>query len=329
MKSSQKKIFPPHRFCTAPMMEWTDRPCRSFFRLLSRRALLYGEMIHAGAVIHGDRERLLAFPPRQHPLAMQLGGNDPAQMAKAARIGWQYGYDEININAGCPSGKVRAGAFGAFLMLDADLSARIVEAVAEAVPLPVTVKCRIGVDEMDSEKELDDYIDRLAGAGCRRFVIHARKAWLDGLSPRENRDVPPLDYQRVYRLKQRRNDLQIIINGGIENLAQCRRHLVHVDGVMLGRAAYHNPFLLAAVDSELFGEPGPVLRRRQIVEQMLPIIEEEMARSLRLNQITRHLAGLYRGQPGARRWRRMMCLDAARPGAGPELVEAALAEVDN
>jgi len=306
------------------MMEWTDRPCRSFFRLLTRRALLYSEMIHSGAVINGDRDHLLYFPKRQHPIALQLGGNDPAQMAEAARIGWQMGYDEINLNAGCPSGRVRAGAFGASLMFDPDLSGRIVEAMAKAVPVPVTVKCRIGVDDMDSAGELDRYIDRLADAGCRRFVIHARKAWLDGLSPKENRDVPPLDYQRVYRLKQRRGDLQIIINGGIESIAQCRRHLAHVDGGMLGRAIYHNPFMLAEVDSQLFGEPASPLRREQIVRKMLPIIEEEMGRGARLHQITRHMMGLYHGQPGARIWRRMMSLDAARPGAGPELVESAI-----
>jgi len=315
-------------FSVAPMMEWTDRPCRSFLRLLSRRALLYTEMLTAEAVVRGRRDRLLAFPKAQHPIALQLGGADADLLAEAARIGEQYGYDEINLNVGCPSDRVQSGRFGACLMKEPAHVARLVGRMQAAVRTPVSVKCRIGVDDLDGEEPFNQFIDAVAAAGCQLFVIHARKAWLKGLSPRENREVPPLDYQRVYRLKQRRPELDIRINGGVETLAQCRSHLAHVDGVMLGRAAYHNPYLLAQVDQILYGEARPVASRREIVERMLPLIEEEMAGGLRLNQITRHMLGLYLGRPGARLWRRRMTVDACKKGMGAELVRTALEEVE-
>ncbi len=242
-----------HRFCVAPMMEWTDRHCRYFLRLISRSAFLYTEMVTADAVLYGNRERVLGFSAEEHPVGLQLGGSDPVKLAKAARIGADYGYDEINLNIGCPSDRVQSGRFGACLMAEPDLVAKSVAAMGEASGLPVTVKCRIGIDDQDAEASLDRFIDRVAKAGCRSFVVHARKAWLKGLSPKENRDVPPLDYGRVYRLKQRRPDLEIVLNGGIESLARAELHLPQVDGVMLGRAAYADPYLLAEVDGALFG----------------------------------------------------------------------------
>jgi tRNA-dihydrouridine synthase A len=306
------------------MMEWTDRPCRSFLRLLTRRALLYSEMIHAGAIVRGGRLDLLRFPASQHPLALQLGGNDAAMMAEAARIGEDLGYMEINLNAGCPSDRVQAGAFGASLMLEPELAARIVEAMARTVAVPVTVKCRLGVDDQDIEGDLDRFVDMMAEAGCARLVVHARKAWLKGLSPKDNRDIPPLDYGRVYRLKERRGDLAVIINGGVSSLKECKAHLAHVDGVMLGRAVYNDPYMLARVDGEIYGDDAPPLSRREAVEAMLPVIEEEMALGQRLHNVTRHMSGLYHGLPGARAWRRMMNEEAARPGAGSGLVARAL-----
>ena len=237
-----------HRFCVAPMMEWTDRHCRYFLRLISRRAFLYTEMVTADAVLYGNRERVLGFSPEEHPVGLQLGGSDAGKLAEAARIGADYGYDEINLNIGCPSDRVQSGRFGACLMAEPDLVAECVAAMGEASALPVTVKCRIGIDDQDAEESLDRFIDHVAEAGCRTFIVHARKAWLKGLSPKENRDVPPLDYERVLRLKQRRPDLEIVLNGGIESFASAQSHLPQVDGVMLGRAAYADPYLLAEVD---------------------------------------------------------------------------------
>lgn len=317
-----------HRFAVAPMMEWTDRPCRSFLRLLSKRAVLYTEMLHAEAVLRGEAARLLDFPAEQHPLVLQLGGDQPERLALAAKAGERHGYDEINLNVGCPSDRVQAGNFGAALMGDPAHTKRLVAEMQAAVDIPVTVKCRIGVDDQDSETDFNHFIDVVASAGCGHFIVHARKAWLKGLSPKENREVPPLDYQRVCRLKQRRPDLQISLNGGIADLGQAAVHLQKVDGVMLGRAAYHNPFLLARVDQNIYGERWLVPSRREIVEQMLPHIETELAAGLRLHQITRHMLGLYAGEPGARLWRRELTERVRQIGAGPETVRTIMQKVE-
>lgn len=314
-------------FCVAPMMEWTDRHCRAFHRRLTRRALLYTEMVTAEAVIHGHRARLIGFLPEEQPLAIQLGGCEPEKLAEAARIAEGFGYREINLNVGCPSDRVRSGRFGASLMTAPEQVGDCIGAMATAVSLPVTVKCRIGVDDQDGEETLDRFVDAVAGAGCAAFIVHARKAWLKGLSPKENRDVPPLDHDRVHRLKKRRHDLEIIINGGISTLDDARRHLAHVDGVMLGRAAYQNPALLADVDRLFFGAAGPPPALEEVVEAMLPYIGREMAGGTRLHQITRHMIGLYQGVPGARAWRRTLSEQGVRPEAGPDLLRAAAAAV--
>ncbi len=316
------------RFSVAPMMEWTDRPCRTFLRLLCKNAVLYSEMLHAEAVVRGNGDQLLRFAKQQHPVVLQLGGDDPKRLAKAAKIGEQWGYDEINLNVGCPSKRVQSGNFGAGLMRDPPHVARLVEAMQEAVGIPVTVKCRIGVDDQDAEKDFNHFIDVVAEAGFRHFIVHARKAWLKGLSPKDNREVPPLDMQRVYRLKERRPDLLISANGGIADLPDSLLHLQHVDGVMLGRAAYHNPYVLAQVDQQLFGAKEALPSRAQIVERMIPYIEEELAQGLRLHQITRHMMGLYLGEPGARVWRRELGEKAGLEGAGVELVRQALDKVE-
>ena len=310
-------------FSVAPMMDWTDRHCRAFMRLLTRRAVLYTEMLHARAVIHGKREQLLGFSNGQSPLVLQLGGSDPSELAQAARIGEDNGYDEINLNVGCPSDRVQSGNFGAALMLEPDLTARLVAAMREAVDIPVTVKCRIGVDEQDAENDFNHFIDTVAKIGCEHFIVHARKAWLSGLSPKDNREVPPLDYDRVYRLKQRRPELQISINGGIETLKQCEQHAKLVDGVMLGRAAYHNPYILAQVDHKVYGLEKESVTRAQIVELMVPYIEGELANGVRLPSITRHMMGLYLNEPGARHWRRHLSIEACKEGAGVSVLLAA------
>ena len=313
------------RFSVAPMMDWTDRHCRMFHRQLSARALLYSEMLTTRAVIHGDREHLMGFSKAEHPVALQLGGSDPVELAEAARIGEHLGYDEINLNCGCPSDRVQSGRFGACLMAEPDTVARGVEAMLKAVKVPVTVKCRIGIDDQDAEDDFNRFIATVAGAGCETFIVHARKAWLQGLSPKENRDIPPLDYDRVYRLKQARPGLTIVINGGIEDLDQCEQHLCHVDGVMLGRAAYQRPWLLADVDRRLFGEPvNPVSTRAEAVEALLPYVEQRLAQGDYLTRITRHMLGLYHGCHGGRHWRRMLSEDARRDGAGIELIRKAL-----
>ena len=317
-----------HRFSVAPMMDWTDRHCRAFMRHLTKRAVLYTEMVHARAVIHGKRDQLLGFSRGQQPLVLQLGGSDPSELALAAQIGEQYGYDEINLNVGCPSDRVQSGNFGAALMLEPDLTARLVASLREAVSIPVTVKCRIGVDEQDIETDLDYFVDVVAGAGCEHFIIHARKAWLSGLSPKDNRHIPPLDYERVYRLKARRPDLEISLNGGIETLDQCEQHGRLLEGVMLGRAAYHNPYLLALVDQRIYGAEGAGITRAQAVEAMVPYIEGELAKGTRLAQITRHMMGLYLGQPGARHWRRHLSVEACQPGAGVSVLLEARALVE-
>jgi len=311
------------------MMDWTDRHCRYLHRLLSRHALLYTEMVTAPALVRGGALHLLDHSPEEHPVALQLGGSDPKELAQAARLGAEAGYDEINLNCGCPSDRVQSGTFGAVLMRDAALVARCVSAMREAVHVDVTVKCRIGVDEQDPEEVLPDFLAQIAAAGCARVQIHARKAWLQGLSPKENRDIPPLDHDLVQRMKVLFPDLHISINGGITSLDEAEALLASgLDGVMVGRAAYHQPAdILCAADRRIFGAPGQDTTPDGAVAAMLPYIEAHLAGGGRLNQVTRHMLGLFAGRPGARAWRRMLSEGATRPGAGPELVEAALAEV--
>ncbi|HEX8704695.1 MAG TPA: tRNA dihydrouridine(20/20a) synthase DusA [Myxococcaceae bacterium] len=317
----------PMPLSVAPMMDWTDRNCRFFHRQISRRTLLYTEMLTTGAVIHGDRERLLGFSTAEHPVALQLGGSEPAQLAEAARIGEQWGYDEINLNCGCPSDRVQSGRFGACLMAEPELVARLVGAMREAVRIPVTVKSRIAIDEMEEWPTLERFVREISAAGCTRFIVHARKAWLQGLSPKENRDVPPLRYELVHRLKAEFPHLDISINGGIRTLDAAAEQLRHVDGVMIGRAAYENPYILAEADRRFFGATEAPPERHAVVEAMLPYIEERLKQGAPLSAITRHMLGLFQGLPGARAWRRHLSENVHKPGAGPEVVSAALALV--
>jgi tRNA-dihydrouridine synthase A len=305
------------------MMEWTDRHCRYFLRLISKATFLYTEMVTAEAVLYGDRDRVLGFSPEEHPVGLQLGGSDPGKLAEAARIGADYGYDEINLNIGCPSDRVQSGRFGACLMAEPDLVAQCVTAMGETTRIPVTVKCRIGIDDQDAEQSLDRFIDGVAQAGFKTFIVHARKAWLKGLSPKENRDVPPLDYRRVIRLKERRPDLEIVLNGGIESFVSAKTHLGEVDGVMLGRAAYADPYLLAEVDGALFGSNEIPPSRLEVLDRFVPYVEAELAKGARLNQMTRHILGLFHGQPRARAFRRHLAENAHLDGAGIEVLLAA------
>lgn len=318
----------PWRFCVAPMMDWTDRHDRFFLRLLSRHARLYTEMLTTGALIHGDRARFLRFDAAEHPVALQLGGADAEALARCAEFGQAAGYDEINLNCGCPSDRVQEASFGACLMLQPQKVAAGVAAMARAVTLPVTVKCRIGVDQSEDYAFLRAFVEEVAAAGCGTFIVHARKAWLSGLSPKENREIPPLCYDTVYRLKQEFPRLRIVINGGIRTLDEAEAHLRHVDGVMLGREAYENPWLLAAVDARLFGADAPALTRAEVVRRLMPYVERELAAGATLAHITRHILGLYRGQPSGKAFRRVLSQQACRPGAGLEVLEAALAEVE-
>jgi len=317
------------RLSSAPMMDWTDRHCRSFHRRFTARALLYTEMVTAAAVVHGDPERLLAFDPAERPLALQLGGADPDGLAAAARTGRAFGFDEINLNVGCPSDRVRSGCFGAALMRTPGLVADCAAAmIAAAGPVPVTVKCRIGVDDQDPEAVLPDLLGRLADVGVGRVAIHARKAWLAGLSPKQNREIPPLDHALVLRMAARFPQLRIVVNGGINGLPEAAGLLARgAAGVMIGRAAYNDPALLGAADRVIFGAPGPDVAAADAVRAMLPYIERELSRGTRLHRITRHMLGAFQGRPGARAWRRALSEGAHRPGAGPELVAAALARV--
>ncbi|MBF9033672.1 tRNA dihydrouridine(20/20a) synthase DusA [Rhodobacterales bacterium HKCCE2091] len=317
------------RFSVAPMMDWTDRHCRAFHRVITRHALLYTEMVTAAAVVRGDRVRLLRFDPSEHPVALQLGGSDPAELAEATAIAAGMGYDEVNLNVGCPSDRVQSGCFGAVLMERPALVADCVRAMIAAAPVPVTVKCRIGVDDQEPAVVLPDFLARMEDAGVTRVAIHARKAWLQGLSPKENRDIPPLDYDLVHRMKARFPALHVSINGGIDSLDAALGHLDRgLDGVMVGRAAYHAPYdMLADVDARVFGDPHPVPTREEVVERMLPHVEAHLAEGGRLHQVTRHMLGLFAGQPGARGWRRVLSERATADGAGTEVVEAALAEV--
>jgi tRNA-dihydrouridine synthase A len=309
------------------MMDWTDRHCRVFHRLLTRRTRLYTEMLTTGAVIHGDRQRLLGFDASEHPVALQLGGSNPADLATSAKIGEDFGYDEINLNVGCPSDRVKDGRFGACLMAEPDLVADGVAAMKRAVQIPVTVKCRIGIDDQDPEVALDRLARSVVAAGADMLIVHARKAWLNGLSPKENRDIPPLDYDRVYRLKAALPDLPIVINGGIAGIEEAKRHLDHVDGVMLGRAAYHDPWRLLAADSELFGEAAPHADMKSAFEAMMPYIQDQLARGTRLHAITRHFVGAFHAVPGARAFRRHLAEQGVKPGAGVDVLREAIALV--
>ena len=317
------------KFSTAPMMDWTDRHCRVFHRLMSRRARLYTEMLTTGAIIHGDRGRLLGFDPSEHPVALQLGGSEPADLATAAKIGEDFGYDEINLNVGCPSDRVKDGRFGACLMAEPALVAEGVAAMKRAVRIPVTVKCRIGIDDQDPELALDALARGVVAAGADALVVHARKAWLNGLSPKENRDIPPLDYDRVYRLKAALPDVPIIINGGIGSIAEAARHLDHVDGVMLGRAAYQEPWRLLEVDPQLFGEAAPHATMKDVFEAMFPYIEGQLAQGTKLHAMTRHFVGAFHGVPGARAFRRHLAENGVRPGAGVDVLRDAIARVED
>ncbi len=317
----------PHRFCVAPMMEWTDRHCRFFHRLLTRRALIYTEMLTTGAVLRGDRARLLGFDPVEHPVALQLGGCDPAALREAARIGADFGYDEINLNVGCPSDRVQEGRFGACLMAEPLLVADCVAAMKAAVRVPVTVKCRIGIDDQDPDQALFAFAEIVKAAGVDVLIVHARKAWLKGLSPRENRDVPPLDYALVRRLKAAHPDLAIVLNGGIASIEQAKTELAFVDGVMMGRAAYQEPWRLLDVDPQLYGETAPFASPKQAAAALMPYIERELAKGARLNAITRHVLGLFRGVPGARAFRRHLAVESVKPGVGVEVMADALALV--
>jgi tRNA-dihydrouridine synthase A len=311
------------------MMDWTDRHCRFFHRLLTRQARLYTEMVTAEAVLRGHRNRLLAFSPAEHPVALQLGGCEPDALAEAARLGEAYGYDEINLNVGCPSGRVQAGRFGACLMAEPQLVARSVAAMRRQLKVPVTVKCRIGIDAQDSERDLDCFIRIVADAGCTSFIVHARKAWLKGLSPKQNRELPPLNYARVWALKAAHAGLEIIVNGGIATLAAAAAQLAKVDGVAIGRAAYQNPYLLADVDQQLFGAAAAPPSRRAVLEALIPYVEEHLARGGRLNNVVRHILGLYHGQPHARAFRRHLAQNAPRPGAGVEVLRESIALLED
>jgi tRNA-dihydrouridine synthase A len=316
------------RFSVAPMMDWTDRHCRFFHRLLSRRTRLYTEMVTTGAVIHGPRAKLLGFSPEEHPLAVQLGGADPRDLATAARICADLGYDEINLNVGCPSDRVQEGRFGACLMREPGLVGDCVAAMKAAVAAPVTVKCRIGVDEQDPEQALHRVTEAIVDAGADALAVHARKAWLQGLSPKENRDVPPLDYGRVYRLKQDYTALPIVINGGIPDLDAAEAHLARVDGVMLGRAAYQNPELLLGVDPRLFGEAPPAADAFAALEAFEPYVAARLKEGVRLHQMTRHVLGLFAGRRGARLFRRHLATEAVKPDAGLAVLRTAVGHVD-
>ena len=316
-----------HRFSVAPMMDWTDRHCRSFHRILTRRTLLYTEMVTTGALIHGPRERLLAFSPGEHPVALQLGGSDPADLARCAVMAEERGYDEVNLNCGCPSDRVQNGRFGACLMAEPDLVADCVAAMKAKVRIPVTVKCRIGIDEQDPEASLRRFVDAVAAAGPEVFVVHARKAWLKGLSPKENRDVPPLDYDLVRRVKAERPHLTIVLNGGVKTLDEAKTHLAWADGVMMGRAAYEHPILLARVDSALFGAADPVASAEEAVAAFLPYVERELAQGAPLIAMTRHILGVFAGRAGARLFRRHLSEQAHKRGAGIEVLREALARV--
>ncbi|OLQ85407.1 tRNA dihydrouridine(20/20a) synthase DusA [Vibrio panuliri] len=315
------------KFSIAPMLDWTDRHCRYFHRLLSSETQLYTEMVTTGAIIHGKGD-FLAYNEEEHPLVLQLGGSNPADLATCAKLAAERGYDEINLNVGCPSDRVQNGRFGACLMAEPLLVAECVAAMKEVVDIPVNVKTRIGIDDQDSYEFLTDFVSIVSEkGGCEQFTIHARKAWLSGLSPKENREIPPLDYPRAYQLKKDFSHLVIAVNGGVKTLEETKEHLLHLDGVMVGREAYQNPYILAEVDQQIFGLDKPVKKRTQVVEEMYPYIEAQLSKGVYLGHITRHMLGLFQNMPGARQWRRHISENAHKPGSGIEVVEAALAKI--
>ncbi|NKF24282.1 tRNA dihydrouridine(20/20a) synthase DusA [Solimonas marina] len=318
----------PWRFCVAPMIDWTDRHCRYFMRQLSAHVRLYTEMITTGAILHGDRDRHLRFDAAEHPVALQLGGSDPAALAACAEIGQQYGYDEINLNCGCPSDRVQGGGFGACLMREPALVADAVRAMRGATSLPVTVKHRIGIDDSDEYDFMRRFVDTVANAGCEVFIVHARKAWLQGLSPKENREIPPLRYEAVQRLKQEFPQLSIVINGGLRSHEVCAEQLQHLDGVMVGREAYENPYFLAEVDARLFGTTTPAMTRDAVLERMTQYAAHQLEHGVAVKHITRHILGLYRGQPGGRAFRRLLSERASRPDSDADLLRAAREAMD-
>ena len=309
------------------MLDWTDRYCRYFLRLISSHVLLYTEMVTTGAILHGNRARFLDFDPSEHPVALQLGGSEPEALGQCAKLGEAWGYDEINLNVGCPSDRVQSGRFGACLMLTPELVADCVKAMRDQVTIDVTVKHRIGVDDQDSYQALCDFVGKVSEAGCETFIVHARKAWLQGLSPKENREIPPLHYETVHQLKRDYPNLQIIINGGITTLEQVEENLKQVDGVMIGREAYNNPWILSQADSLIYASEGSPASRHQIIEAMIPYIDQELSAGTPINRITRHILGLFQGLPGAKKWRRMLSEEAHKAGADSGLILRAAAQV--
>ncbi|NOR70740.1 MAG: tRNA dihydrouridine(20/20a) synthase DusA [Methylomarinum sp.] len=322
--TTKDSLYPLHRFSIAPMLDWTDRHCRYFHRLLSNNALLYTEMVTTGAILNGDQQRFLGFNSAENPVAFQLGGSNPADLASCARIVEDYGYDEVNLNVGCPSDRVQNGRFGACLMAEPDLVAECVNAMQQVVSIPVTVKSRIGIDEQDSYEELVNFISTVSGAGCQTFIVHARKAWLKGLSPKQNREVPPLRYDVVYQIKKDFPDLIISLNGGLTSLEQSKEILQQVDGVMVGREAYHNPYLLAEVDAQLYDCTDSIKTRHQVVMELIPYIDQHIKEGGRLHSVSRHILGLFHGVSGARAWRRTLSEQATKKGADSTVVLEAL-----
>ncbi|WP_435248379.1 tRNA dihydrouridine(20/20a) synthase DusA [Vibrio sp. nBUS_14] len=327
MKPDNTSKYAANRLSVAPMLDWTDRHCRYFHRLLSQQTLLYTEMITTGAILHGKGD-FLEYNEQEHPLALQLGGSNPVDLAACAKLAGERGYDEINLNVGCPSDRVQNGRFGACLMAEPELVADCVSAMKEVTDIPITVKTRIGIDDQDSYEFLTQFVSTVSEkGGCEQFTIHARKAWLSGLSPKENREIPPLDYDRAYQIKKDFSDLVIAVNGGITTLEQTKEHLQHLDGVMIGREAYHSPFILAEVDQQIFGLDTPIKKRSQVVEEMYPYIERELSKGASLGHISRHMLGLFQSMPGARQWRRYISENAHKKGAGIEVVQTALAKI--
>ncbi|OBT23726.1 tRNA dihydrouridine synthase DusA [Vibrio tasmaniensis] len=319
--------YASNRLSVAPMLDWTDRHCRYFHRLLSQQTLLYTEMVTTGAILHGKGD-FLEYNEQEHPLALQLGGSNPVDLAACAKLAGERGYDEVNLNVGCPSDRVQNGRFGACLMAEPELVADCVSAMKEVTDIPITVKTRIGIDDQDSYEFLTKFVSTVSEkGGCEQFTIHARKAWLSGLSPKENREIPPLDYDRAYQIKKDFSDLVIAVNGGITTLEQTKEHLQHLDGVMIGREAYHSPFILAEVDQQIFGLDTPIKKRSQVVEEMYPYIERELSNGASLGHISRHMLGLFQSMPGARQWRRYISENAHKKGAGIEVVQTALAKI--
>ncbi|OEE07401.1 tRNA dihydrouridine(20/20a) synthase DusA [Vibrio cyclitrophicus ZF264] len=315
------------RLSVAPMLDWTDRHCRYFHRLLSQQTLLYTEMVTTGAILHGKGD-FLEYNEQEHPLALQLGGSNPVDLAACAKLAGERGYDEVNLNVGCPSDRVQNGRFGACLMAEPELVADCVSAMKEVTDIPITVKTRIGIDDQDSYEFLTKFVSTVSEkGGCEQFTIHARKAWLSGLSPKENREIPPLDYDRAYQIKKDFSDLVIAVNGGVTTLEQTKEHLQHLDGVMIGREAYHSPFILAEVDQQIFGLDTPIKKRSQVVEEMYPYIERELSNGASLGHISRHMLGLFQSMPGARQWRRYISENAHKKGVGIEVMQTALAKI--